>query len=44
LHLRFDTEEPFINFMGYRLIYLDIAHTHGARIHFTDSATLKMGD
>ena len=38
---RFDTEEPFTNFMGYRLIYLDTAHTHGTRIHFTDSATLQ---
>ncbi len=39
---RFDTEEPFTNFMGYRLIYLDSAHTHGTRIHFTDAATLRL--
>ena len=38
---RFDTAEPFTNFMGYRLIYLDPAHTHGTRIHFTDSVTLR---
>ena len=38
---RFDTEEPFTNFMGYRLIYLDSAHTHGTRIHFTDATTLR---
>ena len=37
---RFDTEEPFTNFMGYRLIYLDTTHTHGIRIHLTDLATL----
>jgi len=39
---RFATEEPFTNFMGYRLIYLDSAHTHGTRIHFTDAATLRL--
>ena len=38
---RFTTEEPFTNFMGYRLIYLDEAHTHGTRMHFTDAATLR---
>jgi methylmalonyl-CoA/ethylmalonyl-CoA epimerase len=38
---RFETEEPFTNFMGYRLIYLDSAHTHGTRIHLTDAATLR---
>ena len=38
---RFDTAEPFTNFMGYRLIYLDQAHTHGTRIHLTDLATLR---
>ena len=38
---RFDTEEPFTNFMGYRFIYLDPTHTHGTRIHFTDSVTLR---
>ncbi len=39
---RFATEEPFTNFMGYRLIYLDSAHTHGTRMHFTDAATLRL--
>ncbi len=38
---RFATEEPITNFMGYRLIYLDPAHTHGTRLHFTDAATLR---
>jgi len=38
---RFATEEPITNFMGYRLIYLDPAHTHGTRMHFTDAATLR---
>ena len=38
---RFATEEPITNFMGYRLIYLDSAHTHGTRMHFTDAATLR---
>ena len=33
---QFDTEEPFSNFMGYRLIYIDIEHTHGTRVHLTD--------
>ena len=38
---RFATEEPLTNFMGYRLIYLDAAHTHGTRVHLTDASTLK---
>ena len=38
---RFATEEPITNFMGYRLIYLDSAHTHGTRMHFTDAASLR---
>ena len=38
---RFATEEPLTNFMGYRLIYLDAAHTHGTRIHLTDASTLR---
>jgi len=38
---RFATEEPLTNFMGYRLIYLDAAHTHGTRVHLTDATTLK---
>ena len=37
---RFLTEEPFTNFMGYRLIYFDPADTGGCRIHLTDAATL----
>ena len=39
---RFATQEPFTNFMGYRLIYLDSVHTHGTRIHLTDAATLRL--
>ena len=39
---RFATDEPFTNFMGYRLIYLDEAHTHGTRMHFTDATTLRL--
>ena len=38
---RFATEGPITNFMGYRLIYLDAAHTHGTRVHLTDAATLR---
>ena len=38
---RFATEEPLTNFMGYRLIYLDAAHTHGTRVHLTDASTLR---
>ena len=38
---RFLTEEPFTNFMGYRLIYFDPADTGGCRVHLTDAATLK---
>lgn len=38
---RFATEEPFTNFMGYRLIYLDPSHTHGTRVHLTDASTLR---
>ena len=38
---RFLTDEPFTNFMGYRLIYFDPADTGGCRVHLTDAATLK---
>ena len=38
---RFLTDEPFTNFMGYRLIYFDPADTGGCRIHLTDAATLR---
>ena len=38
---RFVTDEPFTNFMGYRLIYLDPADTGGCRVHLTDAATLR---
>jgi methylmalonyl-CoA/ethylmalonyl-CoA epimerase len=38
---RFLTDEPFTNFMGYRLIYFDPADTGGSRVHLTDAATLK---
>ena len=37
---RFLSEEPFTNFMGYRLIYFDPADTGGCRVHLTDAATL----
>ena len=36
----FLTDEPFTNFMGYRLIYFDPADTGGCRVHLTDAATL----
>ena len=38
---RFLNDEPFTNFMGYRLIYLDPADTGGCRVHLTDAATLR---
>ena len=38
---RFATEEPFTNFMGYRLIYIDPEHTHGTLVHLTDSDTIN---
>ena len=38
---RFLTEEPFTNFMGYRLIYFDPEDTGGCRVHLTDAATLR---
>lgn len=41
---RFLTEEPFTNFMGYRLIYFDPAQTGGCRIHLTDAATLRSSE
>ena len=37
---RFLTDEPFSNFMGYRLIYFDPADTGGCRVHLSDGATL----
>ena len=37
----FLTDEPFTNFMGYRLIYFDPADTGGCRVHLTDAATLR---
>ena len=37
---RFLTDEPFSNFMGYRLIYFDPADTGGCRVHLSDAATL----
>lgn len=36
----FLTDEPFTNFMGYRLIYFDPSDTGGCRVHLTDAATL----
>ena len=41
---RFLTDEPFTNFMGYRLIYFDPADTGGCRVHLTDAATLSHRD
>jgi len=38
---RFLSEEPFTNFMGYRLIYFDPGDTGGCRIHLTDAATQR---
>lgn len=38
---RFLTEEPFSNFMGYRLIYFDPSDTGGCRVHLTDAETLR---
>lgn len=38
---RFLTEEPFTNFMGYRLIYFNPADTGGCRVHLTDATTLR---
>ena len=38
---KFLTDEPFTNFMGYRLIYFDPADTGGCRVHLTDAATLR---
>ena len=38
---RFLTDEPFTNFMGYRLIYFDPSDTGGCRVHLTDAATLR---
>ena len=40
---RFLTDEPFTNFMGYRLIYFDPAHTGGCLVHLTDADTLWKG-
>lgn len=37
----FVTPEPFINFMGYRLIYIDPSHTGGTRVHLTEASSLK---
>ena len=36
----FGTQKPFTNFMGYRLIYIDPTHSHGIRVHLTDSDTI----
>ena len=38
----FVTDEPFTNFMGYRLIYFDPADTGGCLVHLTDAASLKV--
>ena len=36
----FLTPEPFTNFMGYRLIYIDPSHTGGTRVHLTEASSL----
>ncbi len=38
---RFVTPEPFTNFMGYRLIYIDPSHTGGTRVHLTEASSLR---
>ena len=40
----FVTDEPFSNFMGYRLIYFDPADTGGCLVHLSDAASLGGGD
>ena len=40
----FVTDEPFTNFMGYRLIYFDPADTGGCLVHLTDKRSLRGGD
>jgi methylmalonyl-CoA/ethylmalonyl-CoA epimerase len=40
---RFLTDEPFTNFMGYRLIYFDPADTGGCLVHLTDKRSLARG-
>lgn len=37
----FVTDEPFTNFMGYRLIYFDPADTGGCLVHLTDAESLR---
>ena len=39
----FATEEPFTNFVGYRLIYFDPADTGGCLVHLTDADSLRSG-
>ena len=39
----FGTDEPFTNFMGYRLIYFDPADTGGCLVHLTDKESLGRG-
>ena len=39
----FITDEPFTNFMGYRLIYFDPADTGGCLVHLTDKDSLEGG-
>jgi methylmalonyl-CoA/ethylmalonyl-CoA epimerase len=36
----FATPEPFVNFMGYRLIYFEPWCTGGARVHLTEANSL----
>ncbi len=37
---KFATDGPFVNIMGYRLIFFDISSTHGTRIHLTEASSL----
>ena len=37
----FVSPEPFTNFMGYRLIYIDPSHTGGTRVHLTEASSIK---
>ena len=37
---KFATDGPFVNIMGYRLIFFDTASTHGTRIHLTEASSL----
>ena len=38
---QFATPEPFVNVMGYRLIFFDTSSTRGTRIHLTEASSVK---